>query len=310
MILSASRRTDIPCYYSDWFMNRINAGYVLNRNPINHAQISKIPLSPDVVDCIVFWTKDARNIIDKLNVLDSLGYNYYFQFTLTPYNKSIEKGLRDKADIEDTFITLSKTIGKSRVLWRYDPIVVNDTLNISYHKKQFTRMCEKLCDHTESVTISFVDIYPKLKSQLIREISEDEMAELSTFIGEKANAYGLTAKACCEKTDLSRYGIAKATCIDKDVIERIYSTYLNIKPDKNQRDSCGCYESIDIGAYNTCKNGCIYCYASNSELSIKNNCNKYNPTSELLIGEVLDGEKVIDRKVNSNKITQFGLFDL
>lgn len=292
MILSASRRTDIPCCYSAWFMNRISEGYVLTRNPMNYAQISKIPLSPDAVDCIVFWTKDAENIMDKLNVLDSLGYKYYFQFTLTPYDKSIEKGLRDKADIEDTFIKLGETMGKSRVLWRYDPIIVNDTLNIQYHKKQFGRMCEKLCNHTESVTISFVDIYAKLKTHLIREISKEEIAELSGFIGEQAKEYGLTVKACCEKSDLSGYGIVKASCIDKDVIDRICSTHLNVKADKNQRNGCGCYKSIDIGAYNTCKNGCIYCYANHSEISVKSNCNKHNPESELLIGELRGDEKV------------------
>lgn len=307
MIISASRRTDIPCYYSDWFINRIKAGYALTRNPMNHAQISKIPLLPDIVDCIVFWTKDAGNIMDKLKVLDSLGYKYYFQFTLTPYDKSIEKSLRDKDDIEDTFIKLSKTIGKSRVLWRYDPIIVNDTLDIHYHREQFSRMCEKLCDFTDSVTISFVDIYPKLKTHLIRGIREDEIAELSAFIGERAKACGLTAKACCEKNDLSEYGIVKASCIDKDVIERICNTHLNVKPDKNQRDGYGCYESIDIGAYNTCKNGCIYCYANHSEIHVKSNCSRHNSVGELLIGEVLDGEKAVYRKVSSNKITQSGL---
>lgn len=129
MILSASRRTDIPCYYSEWFMNRIRAGYVLTRNPMNHAQLSLISLSPDAVDCIVFWTKDAKKMLPHLNELDRIGYKYYFQFTLTPYNKTIEKNLRDKMEIEDTFIELSKKIGKERVIWRYDPIILNETLD-------------------------------------------------------------------------------------------------------------------------------------------------------------------------------------
>jgi hypothetical protein len=282
-------------------MNRINAGYVLTRNPMNHAQISKIPLSPDIVDCIVFWTKDPRNIMNKLVSLDRMGFKYYFQFTLTPYDKTIERGLRDKSNILDTFISLSKSIGKSRVLWRYDPIIINDTLGIKYHKEQFTRMCEKLCSYTESVTISFVDMYPKIKCNVIRPIGDDTIAELSTFIGEQAQSYGLTAKACCEKHDLTRYGITKASCIDKDIIEHICGTKLSIKPDKNQRDGCGCYESIDIGAYNTCRNGCVYCYANYSDVSVINNCRRHNPLGELLIGEVSEGEEVSDRKVKSNR---------
>lgn len=218
MILSASRRTDIPCYYSEWFINRLKAGYALSRNPMNHAQLSKISLSPDVVDCIVFWTKDALNFMPHLTTIDDMGYKYYFQFTLTPYDSTIEKNLCDKADIENTFIKLSQTIGKERVLWRYDPIVVNDTLAVEYHKEQFARLCDKLHPYTESVTISFVDTYAKLKTNLIREITDDEIAELSAYIGQTAKNYGLTAKACCEKTDLTVYGIERASCIDKAVI--------------------------------------------------------------------------------------------
>ena len=162
MIVSASRRTDIPCYYSDWFINRLNEGYVLTRNPMNHTQVSKIPLSSDVVDCIVFWTKDPKNMLTKLEMLEEMEYKYYFQFTLNPYGNDIEKNLRKKIDIEDTFIFLSKTIGKERVLWRYDPIILNDYLTIGYHKEQFKRLCERLYNYTKNVTISFVDMYRKL----------------------------------------------------------------------------------------------------------------------------------------------------
>jgi hypothetical protein len=235
MILSASRRTDIPCYYSEWLINRLKAGYALTRNPMNHAQLSLIPLTPDVVDCIVFWTKDAKNILPHLNILDKMGYQYYFQFTLTPYDFRIEQNLRNKAEIEDTFIELSDKIGRKRILWRYDPIVLNESLTTSYHKQQFERLCEKLSPYTESVTISFVDTYAKLKTPLIREITAEEMAELSKFIGITAKAYKLTPKACCEKVDLSKYGIEQASCIDKTVLEKVCGCPLDISHDKNQR---------------------------------------------------------------------------
>ncbi|MDD4495520.1 MAG: DUF1848 domain-containing protein [Eubacteriales bacterium] len=308
MILSASRRTDIPCYYSEWFMNRIRAGYVLTRNPMNHAQLSRVLLSPDVVDCIVFWTKDAKKMLPHLDELDHLGYKYYFQFTLTPYDKTIEENLRDKAEIEDTFTQLSKMIGKERVIWRYDPIVLNGMFDISYHKEQFNRMCDKLFDYTKTVTISFVDMYSKLKTNAIRPITDEEVAELSAFISITAKAHGLRIVACCEKMDLSVYGIEKASCIDKTTIQRICGAKLDVLSDKNQRPGCGCYQSTDIGAYNTCKNGCVYCYANYSESSVKSNCEKHNPNGALLIGEVKIGEKIIDRKVKSNIISQQGLF--
>lgn len=308
MILSASRRTDIPCFYSDWFMNRIKAGYALTRNPMNHAQLSRISLSPEIVDCIVLWTKDAKDIMQHLGTLDGMGYKYYFQFTLTPYGRTLEHNLRDKAEIEDTFIELSKQIGKKHVIWRYDPIIFNDTLDIAYHKAQFERMCDKLADYTETATISFVDMYTKLKTNLIREISAEEIIEMSIFIGKTATAHGLRAVACCEKTDLTQYGIEKACCIDKTTLEKVCGCTLNILPDKNQRPDCGCMESVDIGAYNTCLNGCVYCYANVNSATIERRHNSHNPKNELLIGTVADVEKIMERKVKSHRQKQMTLF--
>lgn len=308
MILSASRRTDIPCYYSEWFMNRIRAGYVLTRNPMNHAQLSKISLSPDIVDCIVLWTKDAANMLPHLDELDRLGYRYYFQFTLTPYDRTLEANLRPKAEIEDTFIELSKRIGRRRVVWRYDPIILNDTLDVEYHKTQFMRMCDKLSPYADTVTVSFVDMYPKVKTQLIRPITEDEIAALAAFIGKTSKKCGIRAVACSEKDDFTKYGIERSSCIDRERIEKIIGCRLSVKPDKNQREGCGCFESIDIGAYNTCSNGCVYCYANDSSATTARRHASHNPESELLIGSVLDGERITDRKVKSDKQEQMRLF--
>ena len=308
MILSVSRRTDIPAFYSDWFINRLNEGNVLTRNPMNHSQVSKISLSSDVIDCIVFWTKDAKNIITKLKTLNDMKHNYCFQFTITPYGKDIEKNLREKTEIEGTFIALSNTIGKERVLWRYDPIILNDYLTVNYHKNQFIRLCEKFYNYTENVTISFVDMYHKLKTNVILPIDEMQMAELGAFIGQTAKNYGLNAKACCEKIDLTVFGIEKASCIDKSVIEKVCGYKLDVKADKNQRENCGCVESIDIGAYNTCLNGCVYCYANYSEKSVEANARRHSTKANMLNDELKGEEKVIERKVQSNKKTQIELF--
>lgn len=308
MILSASRRTDIPCYYSGWFINRLTAGYALARNPMNHAQLSRIPLTPDVVDCIVFWTKDPENIMPHLAAISHMGYRYYFQFTLTPYGGSIEKNLRSKEDIVETFIRLSEAIGKERVLWRYDPIILNNALTVDYHKEHFRRLCEQLHRHTCSVTISFVDSYAKLKTGLIREASEDEMAALGAFIGQTASDYGLTAEACCEKVDLTPYGIRKASCIDKTLAEKICGCPLDLATDRNQRDGCGCVSSIDIGAYDTCLNGCIYCYATRSHDAALARYRLHDPEGEFVIGSVADGDKITDRKVKSHRRNQTTLF--
>lgn len=308
MIISASRRTDIPCYYSKWFMNRIRAGYVLTRNPMNHAQLSKIPLSPQIVDCIVFWTKDALNMLPHLDELDRLCYTYYFQFTLTPYGHVLEQNLRPKKDILETFISLSRRIGRERVVWRYDPIVLNDELDISYHKAAFHRLAEKLSPFTDTVVISFADMYPKLKDAPLRPIAPDEIVELSGMIGKTAGEYGLRAAVCCEQDDLAKYGIGRSSCIDKERIEKILGCSLNLRKDKNQREGCGCAESIDIGAYNTCMNGCVYCYANNSLPAVRRRWEAHDPEGELLTGSAEKNEKVTERKAESNKQEQRKLF--
>lgn len=307
MILSASRRTDIPCWYSDWFINRLKEGYVLTRNPMNHAQLSRIPLTPSVVDCIVFWTKDAQNLMPYLDTIGGMGYKYYFQFTLTPYDRLLEPNLRDKAEIENTFIALSKRIGKERLFWRYDPIVLNEGLTVEYHKEQFARLCEKLSPYTKSVTISFVDLYAKLKTPRISEITADEMEELAVFISAATKSWGLEPKACCEKTDLTKYGIASASCIDKAVLEKVCACPLDISRDMNQRGGCGCMESIDIGAYNTCPNGCVYCYANDSAATTERRYKAHNPDSALLVGTAMTGEKITERNVKSCKVEQLSL---
>lgn len=329
MIISASRRTDLPGYYSEWFMNRLKEGYVLTRNPMNHAQVSKLLLTPDTIDCIVFWTKDPANMMDKLDQLNNYGYQYYFQFTLTPYGllpygvnpkgffpygftpkgllpyeiaphgKDIERNLRDKQDIISTFKQLSNFLGKDKVLWRYDPIILNDEFSMEYHQNMFAILCKELESYTKICTISFVDDYSKLskgvREQVIKEITEEQMHSLASTFATIAHEHHIEVRACSEAIDLSMDGIKPAACIDKDIIERICGHSMLVKKDKNQRLSCGCIQSVDIGMYNTCKNGCVYCYANHSDTSINNNYLKHDPNSNILIGSVENSEKIILR---------------
>jgi hypothetical protein len=229
---------------------------------------------------------------------------YYFQFTLTPYGRELEPNLRPKAEIEETFIKLSRHIGRERVVWRYDPIILNNELDIQYHKAQFSRMCKKLASFTDTVTVSFVDMYPKFKNtgDIIRPLTDDEISELAGFIGITAKEYGLHAVTCCEDRDLTAYGIEKSSCIDRKRIEKLLGCALDVDADKNQRPGCGCCESIDIGAYNTCPNGCIYCYANDATKTTARRFASHDPKSELLIGTVAESETITERKVKSNKI--------
>lgn len=300
MILSASRRTDIPCYYSEWLLNRLKAGYALVRNPFNHARLSRIPLSPEGVDCIVFWTKDPLNMMDKLPEIDAMGYRYYFQFTLTPYDRTLEKNLREKSEIECTFTALSKRIGRDRMVWRYDPIILNDTVDIAYHERQFERLAAKLADYTDTVVISFVDLYQKIQNTGIRPLSEHEAGKLAGTIGRIAELYGIHAVACCEKMNFTSYGIDRSACIDPARIEKICGGKLSLPADKNQREGCGCVQSVDIGAYNTCLNGCVYCYANHGTALAEKNYRCHNPKGELLFGEVSESDNITAKEMKSN----------
>lgn len=293
MVVSASRRTDIPCWYPEWFMNRLAAGFAITRNPMNRGQIRRVSLLPADADCFVFWTKDpgrvsegGRSFLDVLPLLDAAGHTYYFQFTLTPYGREIERNQRDKADVARDFARLSARVGKERVIWRYDPIILNADrgLTVSWHAAEFAKMCGALCRYAEAVTVSFADPYKRLKTDLVREAAPGEAAELAGRMGETARKHGLRIRACCEAADFSELGIEKAACVDAELIGRLAGRPLKIKKDKNQRASCNCAESADIGAYDTCPGGCLYCYANRGAASAEKNIALHRADGEFLVG--------------------------
>jgi hypothetical protein len=254
MILSASRRTDIPSYYSDWFCNRIKEGFVLVRNPMNFHRISRIDLAPEAVDGIVFWTKNPLPMLDRLNELKE--YMYYFQFTLTPYGRDVEPNLPTKPDvIVSAFKRLSDKIGADRVIWRYDPILISANYPPEYHVKAFETIAKELRDYTRKVTISFIDedyrgVQGNIKELALMDFPPAVQTELSSRFAEIAHSFGLVVDTCAEQIDLHRYGIEHARCIDDRLLAKLLGCRLNIKKDKAQRPECGCAAGIDIGMYN------------------------------------------------------------
>lgn len=312
MILSVSRRTDIPNYYSEWFYNRVKEGFLYVRNPMNPHQISKVSLSPDVVDCIVFWTKNPANMIPRLGKLRD--YKYYFQFTLTGYGKDIEPNLPNKREnLIETFQALSKEIGSDRVIWRYDPILLNEKYNPEYHIKAFREIASHLNGYTRKVVISFVDLYVKTKRNTkglnIEEINACGMMELAGKLAEIAKENHLSIETCAEQVDLKEMGINHGSCIDKDLIEQLIGCKLKVSKDKSQREECGCFESVEVGTYNTCRNGCKYCYANFNEGQVKASVKLYDVNSPLLCGEIGTKDKITERKMKSMKHEQISLFD-
>lgn len=311
MIISASRRTDIPTYYSDWFFNRIKDGFVYVRNPMNIHQVSQVSLLPDIVDGIVFWTKNPIPMMERLDELN--GYTYYFQFTLNSYDKDVEPNIPSKNEIIiPAFQKLSRMIGKEKVVWRYDPIFLSEKYTVQYHLKYFRRLTEMLAVYTEKCTVSFLDLY-KNTQRNINSIgavvpSLIQQKELLQQFSEIAQENGIYIDTCSEDAELSRYGIKRAHCIDKQRFERLGNYTLEVEKDKNQRLECGCVESIDIGLYNTCKNGCLYCYANFSQKSVLSNFEQHNPESPLLSGEMGYDDILKVREVYSKRNDQMTLF--
>lgn len=307
MIVSASRRTDIPRWYAPWLMNRLREGYALVRNPMNAGQISRVSLLPEAVDCFVFWSKDPAPLMPYLDAIDRMGYRYYFQFTLTPYGRDLECGLRDKAELEEDFITLSRRVGRERVVWRYDPVILDAVHTLAWHKAQFLRLCRRFSDYTDTITVSFVDLYPKLHALGLHIITPEEMTELAAFFGATARKLGLRCTACAEAGDFSAQGVFRAACIDRERIEKLCGAPLRLPRDKNQRPGCGCCQSVDIGAYNTCPNGCVYCYANSSLKTAQCHYAAHDPQGELLFGAVPEGAKIIRREAPSCRTRQMRL---
>lgn len=312
MIISASRRTDIPALYGEWLINRIREGFVYVRNPFNYKQVSKINLDPDVVDCIVFWTKNPEPLFPYLQEIDDLGYQYYFQFTLTPYDDEIEKNLPPKKSLVDTFIKLAELIGSKHVIWRYDPILLTEDISLSYHRENFFNLASKLQGSTERCVISFLDSYAKTKRNTknleLQIITEEDMKTLGRELATIGIDYDLQMFTCAESVDLSQFGIKKGKCIDDELIESIINSPLQVRKDKNQRQECGCVKSIDIGAYNSCIHNCLYCYANESFTSIASNRKKHNKVSPFLVGEIKDDDKITLRKMHSLQKQQLSLF--
>ena len=312
MILSASRRTDIPNYYSEWLARRFRAGFLCVRNPMNFRQVSRITLNPNVIDCIVFWTKNPAPMLPYLD--EYRRYMYYFQFTLTGYGKDIEPGLPDKRRILiPAFCELADRIGRDRVIWRYDPIFPSDHYTLDYHVKAFTRIAEALAGRTRRVVISFLDDYEKTKRNMkginIQGLTKEKMRRLAHSFAVIAGRYGMEIQTCAEKIDLTEFGNTHGACIDREYIEHLLGCRLRAGKDHGQRPECRCMESVEIGSYHTCRNGCRYCYANFSDGRVQARIRDFDVDSPILCGKMEPEDRITERKMKTLRENQMTLED-
>ncbi|MCH5277516.1 MAG: DUF1848 domain-containing protein [Desulfovibrionaceae bacterium] len=309
MIISASRRTDIPAFYGEWFMNRLNAGEVLVRNPRAPRRVSRVPLSRSQVDCLVFWSKNPAPMRERLTWLHREGWPLYVQFTLTPYGADVEPGVPPRQCLLDSFRRLADALGPDRVVWRYDPVLLNATYPAARHTEDFDRLSRALAGYTRRCVFSFVDMYrrnrPFLRAVADGEPTQESLRVLAAELAALAAARGLSLAACAEDLDLSDCGVERAACIDRALIEQITGTPLRAGKDPGQRASCGCVESVDIGEYDSCPYACRYCYATSHSRRVAARVRLHNPASPLLVGWPDERDTIIDRRVRS-RVTRQG----
>ncbi|HIU63689.1 MAG TPA: DUF1848 domain-containing protein [Candidatus Avacidaminococcus intestinavium] len=292
MIISASRRTDIPAFYSAWFMRRLEAEYCTVVNPFNHKQISYVSLKPEDVDAIVFWTRNAKPLLPYLTTLNTKKIPYYFQYTITGYPKILESNTPDLNEAITTFQILSEQIGADRVIWRYDPICQTNITDCEWHIKQFTYLAQALRGKTKRVIISIVDNYRKAEQNfralatqgiVLEKPSLEEIGLLMQTLAKIAQENNIEIFSCAERLDLTPYGIKPGKCIDDVYLKKVFGISVKQNKDKGQRPECGCIQSKDIGAYDTCLHGCTYCYAGTLKAG-RTNYKEHDINSPSLIG--------------------------
>lgn len=310
MVINTGSRTDIPAYYSDWFYNRIREGYVLVRNPYYHTQVTRYRLSPDVVDAIVFCTKNPEPMISRLMRLAA--FDMFWFVTVTPYGKEIEPYVPDKEQVLASFRKLSSLVGRERISWRYDPVFVTEAYSVAVHIQEFQKMAEALKGYTKQCVVSFIDLYEKTKRNFpgIRSVTGSEQECLIDTFSKIAKENEMQIHLCCEDVSLVRENVDADGCLSKAVMEKALGCRLDVPNQKAAREACSCLLGADIGAYNTCGHGCLYCYANYDSKVVEKNRKHHDAKSPLLTGNLHEDDVIKQASQKSWRNGQMNIFDI
>lgn len=293
MIINTGGRTDTVQYYTDWLMRRFEEGYALTCNPLFPTKVNRYELDPKVVDCVVFCSKNYQPILPRLHEITDR-FNTYFHYTITAYGRNIEPGVPPIDESMATLIELSQLVGRQRVSWRYDPVLLTRDYTIQRHLETFDRMARVLAPHIDRCVFSFVEMYKKLRFNMpeLIPLSVEDMDELARGLGSIAATYGMRIQTCGTNGDFSRYGIQSSGCMTLDILGEANGVAFKNRKHKGMRQGCHCIESRDIGAYDTCLNGCKYCYANQTPQKAIENYKLHDPASPLLLGQVCPDDTV------------------
>ena len=309
MIINTGMRTDIPAFYSEWLMNRIREGFVYVRNPYYRLQVSKYSLSPDVVDCLAFCTKNPYPMIKYVDELKEK-YNMFWFVTITPYGKDLEPNVPPFETVIQDFKILSNKIGKNAVALRYDPILINKEYSVDKHIEMFDKIAKSLKGYTEDVTISFLDLYEKVKRNApdIRPPTNEEQKYIAREFVKIGKENNMIIHGCCENPNLKEVGIDITGCMSQEIVEKAIGFNLKAPSGQSKRivtnenkgkAICNCLMGNDIGAYNSCMHLCKYCYANFNKTLVQENYKLHNPKSPFLIGESTPEDKITEVKQKS-----------
>ncbi len=294
MILFASGRTDIPAFYSNWFINRVEAGFVDVRNPFNQKLVSRIYFSD--VDLIMFCSKNPLPMINKLDILK---VPVLFHVTITPYGKDVEPNIPDKRLIIEGVKKLSLVLGIDNVVVRYDPIFLSDKYNVDYHIKAFDKLCKNLNGYVNKIIVSFMDEYKNVRSNKnilkYRAFTREDYKKIGEAFSKSAMDNGMSVQTCFEDEDLTEYGFVKGECLSHELAYILTGKKFkssNVRKEKK----CECVQMVDIGDYNSCMHMCKYCYANYDEKAVSNNFERHDDNSSLLIGSIQRDDVIKVRK--------------
>ena len=287
MIINTGARTDTVQYFTPWLLGRFREGYALVRNPRFPDKVTRYELTPDVVDCVVFCSKNYAPIISHIHEITDR-FNTLFHYTITAYGRDTEPGVPSIDESMETLLALEKKVGRRRIIWRYDPVMLTDKYTFDVHMETFDYMAGRLADHVDRCVFSFVEIYKKLEANMpkLHPLSEDDMDYLARGLGTIAWRYGLPIQTCGTNGDFTRYGIRGSGCVTLEALGMANGVAFKKLKHKGMRHGCHCIESRDIGAYDTCMNGCKYCYANKRPDVAFENFKLHDPHSPLLLGRL------------------------
>lgn len=307
MIIHTGMRTDIPAFYTEWFVNRLREGYVMVRNPYNPVQVTKYNISPDVVDVISFCTKNPAPFLPNMDLLKE--YGQYWFVTITPYEKEIEPKVPDKEIVMESFKELSEIVGVNSIGWRYDPIFISNKYSVDRHIEDFENMACTLSGYTDTCVISFIDLYKKVLRNFpeVQEVKKDERIEIAKEFVRIGSKYNIAIKACAEGTELESFGVDCSGCMTVPIFEKAIDGLLRVPKVKGARAECGCLLGCDVGAYNTCGHLCRYCYANYDAKTVMDNMKSHDPKSPLLLGKLSEADVIHNARQESWKDMQLRL---